>query len=220
MPFKVARWTRPEGTTLRVVLVRHGEPEASARGRCYGRLDVDLSPRGRRQMRRVALLLERAPLTAVYCSPHRRARESGQIVAAPHRLAPQPEVRFREIDFGSLEGLTYDQAAARFPEIYKAWMERPTEVEFPGGESLSTMRARVVAAAVELMGTHRGHTVAIVSHGGVGRILLGEALGLDARHLFRMEQSYGAVSVIDYYGAAPLVRLFNAVPTRDLGLRC
>jgi alpha-ribazole phosphatase len=220
LPAEDVRWTRPEGTTLRVVLVRHGEPEASARGRCYGRLDVDLSPRGRRQMRRVARLLERAPLAAVYCSPRRRARESGQIVAAPHGLAPRPENRFREIDFGSLEGLTYDQAAARFPEVYKAWMERPTEVEFPGGESLSAMRGRVVAAAGELMGRHGGHTIAIVSHGGVGRILLAEALSLDSRHLFRMEQSYGAVSVIDYYGEAPLVRLFNGVPTRDLGLRC
>ncbi len=217
---EVAQWTRPEGTTLRVVLVRHGEPEASARGRCYGTLDVDLSPRGRRQMRRVARLLERAPLAAVYCSPRTRAWEGARTVAAPHGLAPRPEDRFREIDFGRLEGLTYDQAAERFPEIYKAWMERPTEVEFPGGESLSTMRLRVVAAASELMGRHRGHTIAVVSHGGVGRILLAEALSLDARHLFRMEQSYGSVSVIDYFGHAPLVRLLNAVPTRDLGLRC
>jgi alpha-ribazole phosphatase len=220
LPVKGARWTRPEGTTLRVVLVRHGEPEASARGLCYGRLDVDLSPQGRRQMRRVARLLSNAPLAAVYCSPRRRARESGQIVAAPHGLVPRPENRFREINFGSLEGLTYDQAAERFPEVYKAWMERPTKVEFPGGESLSTMRVRVVAAAGDLMRRHRGQTIAIVSHGGVGRILLAEALSLDSRHLFRMEQSYGAVSVIDYYGEAPLVRLFNGVPTRDLGLRC
>jgi broad specificity phosphatase PhoE len=165
-PVGVARWGRPEGTTLRLVLVRHGEPEASARGRCYGRLDVDLSMRGRQQMRRVARLLESAPLAAVYCSPRRRARESGEILAAPHGLAPRPENRFREIDFGSLEGLTYDEAAERFPEVYKAWMERPTEVEFPGGESLSAMRGRVVAAAGELMGRHGGHTIAIVSHGG------------------------------------------------------
>jgi len=171
-------------------------------------------------MRRVARLLERAPLAAVYCSPRTRAWEGARTVAAPHGLAPRPEDRFREIDFGRLEGLTYDQAAERFPEIYKAWMERPTEVEFPGGESLSTMRLRVVAAASELMGRHRGHTIAVVSHGGVGRILLAEALSLDARHLFRMEQSYGSVSVIDYFGHAPLVRLLNAVPTRDLGLRC
>jgi broad specificity phosphatase PhoE len=162
LPVEVVRWTRPEGTTLRLVLVRHGEPEASAHGRCYGRLDVDLSPRGRQQMRRVARLLESAPLAAVYCSPRRRARESGEIVAAPHGLAPRSEDRFREIDFGSLEGLTYDQAAERFPEIYKAWMERPTEVQFPGGESLSMMRIRVVSAAGELMGRHGGHTIAIV----------------------------------------------------------
>ena len=220
LALEVARWTRPEGTTLRVVLVRHGEPEASARGRCYGSLDVDLSVRGRRQMRRVARLLERAPLAAVYCSPRRRAREGARIVAEPHGLAPRPEDRLREIDFGSLEGLTYDQAAERFPEVYKTWMERPTEVEFPGGESLSRMRLRVVGAASELRGRHQGHTIAVVSHGGVGRILLAEALSLDVRNLFRMEQSYGAVSVIDYYGDAPLVRVLNAVPARDLGLRC
>ena len=34
----------------RVWLIRHGEPESSVRGRCYGSLDIGLSVEGKRQM--------------------------------------------------------------------------------------------------------------------------------------------------------------------------
>jgi broad specificity phosphatase PhoE len=168
----------------------------------------------------VARLLGGARVDAVYSSPRRRALESARLIAAPHRLAVRTDPRFGEIDFGALEGLTYEEAAARYPEVYQAWMDRPSEVEFPGGESLPRMRVRVVAALFELLKDHADQTIALVSHAGVGRILLGEALGVEARDLFRMEQSYGGLSVIDYHGEAPVVRLLNAVPTPDMGLRC
>jgi broad specificity phosphatase PhoE len=171
-------------------------------------------------MRRVARLLHGAGFAAVYSSPRSRALESARFIAASHHLAVRTDPRFCEIDFGALEGLTYEEAATRYPGVYRSWMEHPGEVRFPGGESLPRMRARVLAALRELLRAHADQTIAVVSHAGVARILLGEALGVQASDFFRMEQSFGAVSVIDYYGAAPVVRLLNAVPTPDLGLRC
>jgi broad specificity phosphatase PhoE len=38
----------------RIWLIRHGEPVAEARGRCYGSVDFGLSETGRGQMERVA----------------------------------------------------------------------------------------------------------------------------------------------------------------------
>jgi broad specificity phosphatase PhoE len=100
----------PDVAATRIVLVRHGEPEESIQGRCYGRLDVGLSARGREQVRRTQHLLADVAFTTVYSSPRRRARESAGLLAAG-RAGVTVDERLREIDFGIFEGLTYDEIA-------------------------------------------------------------------------------------------------------------
>lgn len=194
----------------RVILVRHGEPDESVHGRCYGQLDPGLSPRGREQMRRTWRLLDSQPVAAIYSSPSRRAVESTQLRA---RDTPSVAIdeRLREINFGAFEGLAYREIAARYPKTYEEWMTRPTSVAFPGGESFAAMSERVRPAFEHFRRLHSGRTVAIVSHGGVNRIVLATALDLDARHIFRFDQAYACANVIDYFGDEPLVRLINAV---------
>jgi len=199
---------RPHAGTTRMVLVRHGQPDESVRGRCYGGLDVGLSARGREQMRRARRLLSDMPCSAIYSSPKRRALESAGVLAG-RRASVIVDDRLREMDFGDFEGLTYDDIAERFSEPYREWMNRPTEVTFPGGENFTTMAARVREALGHIRGAHRGGAVAIVSHGGVNRIALATALELDARRIFRLDQAYACVNVIDYIGDEPLVRLIN-----------
>lgn len=203
------RKSLPPGVTARTVLVRHGEPHQIARGRCYGKLDVSLSAHGRAQIERAAVRLNSLSLAAVYASPRRRARESAEIIAAAHHLAVRIEEDFGEINFGDFEGLTYDEVAQRYPREYRQWMEHPTEVTFPGGESFAMMRERVAQAAAKLRAQHLHETIAIISHGGVNRVLLAEALRMNAPDIFRLEQSYAGVSIIDYYDATPTVRLVN-----------
>ncbi len=202
----ISSWARPTGVGLRLVLIRHGEPEASAKGRCYGKLDVGLSDVGREQIGSVAAMLESASVDAVYTSPRRRACESAELLAGDVIVEP----RLSEIHFGDLEGLTYDEVAERYPSLYRRWMERPTSVEFPGGESFEQMRIRVLDAMRAIRDTHSNQTVAIVSHGGVNRIVLAHALGIDAHNIFHMEQSHAGVSVVDDFDDYSVVRLMNA----------
>ena len=200
---------RPPGVGLRLVLIRHGEPEASAKGRCYGKLDVGLSEPGRAQMVRVsnALRASATTLDAVYTSPRRRARESAEILSGEGEISV--DWRLSEIDFGELEGLTYEEAAERFPYLYERWMQEPTEVKFPGGEGFAEMKVRVLDAISVIHAVHSGHTVAVVSHGGVNRIVLAEALGIDARSIFHMDQSHAGVNIVDDYDDYSIVRLMN-----------
>ncbi len=198
---------RPPGVGLRLVLIRHGEPEASAKGRCYGKLDVGLSETGRRQMVRVSEALRASATTvdAVYTSPRRRARESAEILSGEIVV----DRRLSEIDFGELEGLTYEEAAERFPDLYQRWMQQPTEVKFPGGEGFAEMKARVLDAISVIRDMHSDETVAIVSHGGVNRIVLAEALAIDARSIFHMDQSHAGVNIVDDFDDYSVVRLMN-----------
>lgn len=199
----------PDGVTFRFVLVRHGEPEVSVRGRCYGKLDVGLSERGRGQVRRLPRRFMKTTLDAVYASPRRRARESAEIIALREGLRVRVEEGLSEINFGDFEGRSYEEIAELYPALYRAWMETPTEVTFPGGESFTEMRARVLSTADHIRSAHAGSVAGIFTHGGVNRIILTDALRMRPADIFRLDQTYSSVSIIDYYGDLPIVRLVN-----------
>ena len=200
---------RPPGVGLRWVLIRHGEPEASVKGRCYGKLDVGLSDSGRAQMARVveAFKASTTTLDAVYTSPRRRAREGAEMLSGDGEISV--DRRLSEINFGELEGLTYDEAAEQFPHVYQRWMREPTEVKFPGGESFAEMKQRVLDAISVIRDAHSQQTIAIVSHGGVNRIVLAEALGIEARRIFHLDQSHAGVNIVDDFDDYSVVRLMN-----------
>jgi alpha-ribazole phosphatase len=71
---------------------------------------------------------------------------------------------------------------------------------------------RALAAAEEVREHHRGSTAALVAHGGVTRAIIAASLEMPDEALFRLDQPYGAISVIDWFGATPVVRLLNAGP--------
>jgi alpha-ribazole phosphatase len=197
----------------RLLLIRHAQPDEEARGRCYGTLDVGLSTRGQRRAQLLARTLDRIPLAAVYSSPSARALDTARPLAAAHQLTPTVEDALREIDFGELEGRSYDDIQAAYPDLYRCWMETPTRVEFPGGESYTQLRTRALAALETIRACHRGELAAIISHGGILRAMLADCLRIPDEAMFRLDQSYGALSIIDWLDVSPLVRVVNAQPT-------
>ena len=198
------------GEATRIVLVRHAETEESARGRCYGRLDVRLSQRGLQQAEALAASLAGLGLAAVYASPIARALDTARPIAAAHGLEPSVLDALAELDFGEVEGLRVDEMEAERPELFRAWMDDTAQVRFPGGEGLADLRGRVLPALVEIRARHERQAVAVVAHGGVIRVVLADALGLGDGALFRLDQAEGGVSVVDWLDGVPLLRVANA----------
>jgi alpha-ribazole phosphatase len=194
--------------TTRVWLVRHGEP-SGMRGRCYGKLDVGLSAAGREQMERTAERLQGEHWDAIYASPRVRTTDSARILNVAHHCEPRRDEGLAEIDFGDFEGMTYDEIATRYPELYRQWMDSPTEVQFPNGESFTAMRVRVLQAFDAIRERHEGRTVAIVTHGGVIRILLAWALEVPERSIFRLAQDYAAMNLLTVVDGVPIVQRMN-----------
>ena len=202
--------------TTRLLLIRHAQPEEDARGRCYGRLDVGLSPTGLANAERLAESLRDVELEAIYVSPRLRAVQT----AAALDGVPIVYDRLRELDFGELEGRTYDEIEREQPELFRRWMETPTLVRFPGGESYAELRERVAAAVDDVVAANNGRTVALVSHGGVIRAALTVALELADERAFALDVGYARVSVVDWFDGTPVVRLVNGVSAdlpADLG---
>jgi probable phosphoglycerate mutase len=184
------------GGGARLLLVRHGEVEEWARGRIYGHLDPALSPDGIAQAAAIVGRVAEALPTALHCSPSRRALETAAPIASALALTPALDPRLREIEFGELEGLTFAEAERRDPATWREWMERPGQVRFPGGECWDDVRARTVEAAESIASAHPGGAVAVVTHGGVVRALLAEALALPAERTFRIEIGFGSLTIL------------------------
>ena len=172
-------------------LIRHPEPAVS--GICYGSLDVPLSAAGLQHAHAIAVNLAGEPFVAIYTSPLRRCAETARMLAEGRECPLETLDALRELDFGCFEGRNFDDLARDYPDVYRRWMESPTEVEFPGGESFATMRKRVLGAIQELRTHHARQHVALVTHGGVIRTLLVEVHGTDPRRIFEIELPYGAI---------------------------
>jgi broad specificity phosphatase PhoE len=196
----------------RAILIRHADPAEEARGRCYGKTEIGLSPRGERRARHLGVMLRRMPIDAVYTSPSKRALDTARLLAEPHALTPGELDDLRELDFGICEGRTYDEIAAEEPELFRTWMLTPAEVRFPGGESYAQLRRRALTAAAALRKRHAAGTFAVVSHGGVIRAILADALDMPDEAIFHLDVRYGGVSIVEWSGSTPIVRLVNAPP--------
>lgn len=153
--------------TTRFCIVRHGETEWNAERRIQGQIDIGLNDTGRLQARAAGRWLAGRGIAALYASDLRRAwdtaAEIGLVLGLQAVAAPQ----LRERRYGIFEGLTYAEAARRFPEGYAAFEGRNADYDFENGESLTTMYARVTGKLIELAEWHRGQTIAVVVHGGV-----------------------------------------------------
>ena len=194
---------------LRLILMRHGKPSDEAQGICYGRLDVGLSDIGRAQVRsRLGLLLSLAP-DVLYTSTSRRAAESATEVAGRLNLQAQAVSELCEIDFGAFEGLTYTELEKRFPQEFREWMGSPTTSTFPGGERFLDLKQRAITFRDSLLHKHVTKTVLVISHAGINRVLVADALGLPDSYIFRIDQAYAGLSIIDYLPGFALVRLLN-----------
>ena len=183
----------------RLILVRHAEPVEDARGRCYGSLDVGLSPAGLRDAEGLASLV----CDVVYSSPRIRAIDTARAIATDVQIDDD----LRELDFGELEGRTYDEIAASEPELYRAWMERPTTVTFPAGESFAILKKRALAALDRIRAAH--DCAVVVTHGGVIRAALAEWLSMPDEAIFRLDQRYCGITIVDWLDGTPIVRVVN-----------
>jgi broad specificity phosphatase PhoE len=192
----------------RVVLVRHAAAEGQ--GRFLGQQDALLSPVGRKQLPALVRKLRPYSVDAIYCSDLARARATAMALARRRAVSVALRPRLREMGFGRWEGLAWDDVAEQFPRLARQWLAGRSRPRIPGGESFTPFRARVTRELTRIVAANHGGSVVVVTHAGVIRVAIGEALGLDDRHLFRIAQSPCSVSVLDYFESGVIVRCINA----------
>lgn len=193
-------------------LVRHGKTIGSEETRYKGHTDVDLSREGEEEIRilgeRLAHL--KGKISAVYSSDLSRAFKTAEILSHFIGVRPRPLMDLRERSFGRWEGLSFREIETAYPVEFSRWKTDPLRYSPPGGESTEEVALRVMRALEAIIGQHKGERVLVVAHGGVNRVILCHFMGLPLENIFRIEQDFGCLNIIDIYEDSwPVVRLLN-----------
>ncbi len=194
----------------RLYLVRHGEIAGSGQFRYNGQTEVPLTSRGIEQYRALSERLKAEPVAACYTSDLSRCLQGAEMLCAGRGIRPIPRPELRELSFGDWEGLTWSELEERYPKQWQARMNDFVGYRVPGGENLNDLRERVLPVIGEVVERHRGGQALVVAHGGVNRVVLLDALGAPPSSMFRIEQDFGCLNIIDYYpDGNPVVKLLN-----------
>lgn len=194
--------------TTTIVLIRHAQTDWNLSGRWQGHTDIALNDTGRSQAGALARRLASWPITAVYSSDLRRAHQTALIVAQELALSPELDAAWRERYGGDFQGLTFEELDHHHPEALRA-MRQKGEAP-PGGESNLDVARRVVAAFDEVVERHPGQMVAVVSHGGAMRALIGYVVGLPLGQSPRVSVSGNTgISLIEVNQWGPRLTLLN-----------
>lgn len=139
-------------------LVRHAHADWS--------LDENrpLSVRGQRDAERVAEVLDAFPITAIYSSPARRARQTIAPLASRLSLPIQtePDLHERLLCAGYVDDF--------FTAVKATWAD--LSFAFPGGESNTTAQRRGMVLLNRLLAQHPAEHIVLSTHGNLLALLL------------------------------------------------
>jgi ribonuclease H / adenosylcobalamin/alpha-ribazole phosphatase len=170
-------------------------------------LDGALLPEGRSQARLVAHRMRDFAPSVVYSSDARRARETGEIIAAAFQIPLEVNAALGEIDFGIWAGWTYADLVAADPAA-RAWFIDPSTGAPPGGESLAVAAERVLRV-MRVIAHGDGERVAIVGHAGSLRLALAQALGMSLSSYWRLRLDCASLSVLTWAEDGLLLERLN-----------
>jgi alpha-ribazole phosphatase len=194
----------------RLYLARHGQVDGYGRFPIYGHTDVALTEVGVLQFEHLADRLRLTKLQAIYSSDLQRTVTGARIIGRNHDVPIHACPELRELHFGDWEGLGLQEVRERFPEQIQGRMDDPVNFRVPGdGETVGELSERVMTRFREILNEQDGRDFLIVGHGAVNRVILCHALGLPLQNMFRVQQDYGCLNVVDYFPDSTLVRLIN-----------
>lgn len=158
----------------RFSIVRHGQTDWNREQRIQGSTDIPLNSTGRAEAAETGARLRHRQWDGVVASPLGRAEETARIIAGELGL-PAPRVidEFTERRHGEIEGLTFAERQARFPD----------GMPVPGLETRHEVLDRVLPALGRLAAENAGRALLVVTHGGIiGTLIRHSTNGERPRH--------------------------------------
>ena len=186
-----------------IYLLRHLATEHNISGRYMGRaLDVPVMSGNIKSFKEALVrsgAVKNLAHSRIYHSESLRCSETAGILAdTALGTVITRDNRLNEVNYGDFEGKFPSQIKSLYPNEYKLWMEKPSTVRFPNGESFEEVQKRVVSLTLELTSKlAENKAIFLVSHVDVIKMLVCWILDIpiDKKRMFRIDN--GSVSCIE-----------------------
>ena len=190
-------------------LIRHGETKWNRELKFQGHADPGLNERGIEQAQTTAQFFANHCFDRFYSSDLKRAEQTAEIIAAPHKLPILSLKDLREINYGHWEGQTYRQLWAKDPQGMEKWSNNPLAINPPAGEALDDFQSRVVNSFLSLIKDSAGKKVVVVGHGGTIMVYLAYLLQMPLRLCYRFQLDNLGISRVIFYDQGPIIKMIN-----------
>ncbi len=166
-------------SSAEILLLRHGQSEGNEGGRFGGHGPTPLTALGQRQAAATArALVAEGGLSAIFASDLPRAMQTAEPIVAATGIAMRTTAALRERSVGVFTGMTFAEAEAAHPEVFRAMMQRDPDACPPEGESSRERLAHVGGFFDEVIARFSSGRVLFVSHAFTLNLLVRRTLGL------------------------------------------
>ena len=201
----------------RLLLVRHGNTDLNTARMFVGHSDVELNDAGYRQAERLRERLAEEKIDLIYSSDLRRALATAEIISTKHKASIIACPELREINYGRLERLTFEEINCLYPAVAELCINWNPQLKFPDGESFDEFKERVGKFLGRLKNHTPEQTILVVAHGGPLRLILCCLLGIDLWHSRQIRIDLASLSIVDEYPEIAIVSLLNDTSHLRLG---
>jgi broad specificity phosphatase PhoE len=178
----------------RIYILRHGETDWNRKELFRGRSDIELSQRGRDQARAAAEALRSKRISSMYTSPVLRSRETAETVSEVIGLPYTESPELSDPDCGTWVGKDLEDVRISHPQEFQLMENRPSQLQFPGGESVSEVYERVSRFILQYLWDHEDGDVLLVTHNFIFQVFSMAVLGCHLDNLYNLEMENGAIS--------------------------
>lgn len=188
---------------MELYLIRHTTPQVGM-GVCYGQTDLDVADSFQTELVNIRKKVAHLESPHIYSSPLQRCAKLATALAG--NLQVKHDARLKELNFGDWEMLPWDQIPRGAIDV---WADEHVKQAPPNGESFYSLHLRASQFLTEVSANRRGTEVVVVTHAGVIRALLAEALGLPLQNAFKLQLAYGSVSHVSVDDATSRINFIN-----------
>ena len=177
-------------------LLRHPETIANRDKIIYGWTDYAYTVRGEKMVEEIPGNLSQLNFDMLYSSPLGRASKLAEAIAERKQMEVHYDDRIREMNFGILEGLKFEEAKVSHKEIMDQLFSDFTKFEVPEGESCGIVLNRAKSFFDEIKDDEG--SCLVVAHAMLIHMSMAYLLDIDIKNIWRFIIEPGMLLHLEY----------------------
>jgi broad specificity phosphatase PhoE len=150
---------------LYLYIVRHGETEWNKEERMQGRLNSQLTSKGREYAKLLGNRLQHTEFAQVISSPSERALETTQLIGQKRNFSIITDERIMELNLGDWQGMTLKEIQEQHCDEYDCFMNTPHCYKKEDAETFYDLQERAQDFLSIMENSPISGNVLVVTHG-------------------------------------------------------